>query len=235
MPSEITEDFVLLCEGAADQNFFKSLTEKRQGLNGFPKFFMPDHKEHYGRAGFKKTLAAIRGTGRLSSIKGILIVADSHDDPKVTFRYICEQIKAAEGYPIPSNPLEVAKTAGYPAISIMLLPDEMTPGSLETLCVQLFQEKYPWIQSCIDQFLRCGQILTYSWSPEKLGKAQYQCMVAATNYEDPSKAIRWAFNGPSPILDIQSSCFDDVEKRLKEFYSTVTLLDEAEGRNSFLD
>jgi hypothetical protein len=132
MPLTLKEEVVLCCEGDADRQFFRKLTEKR---NGLPKFDMPFPTEKlYGNAAFGGMLEAIRGDrANFPKIKGILIVADSTANPKTLFDDICKQIRNVGGYGIPSKLLEVANSASHPHLAVMTLPDEQTPGGLETL------------------------------------------------------------------------------------------------------
>lgn len=221
MPIELKENLVLLCEGDADKNFFRKLVQKRDQL---PKFDIPFPFENLGgKDAFAKMLRAIRGDRHgFARVRGVLIVADSADDPVVSFQTICDQIRQAGGYGVPTAPLEAAPgTLGHPPVAIMLLPDETTPGGLETLCIQEIAPKSPWIIPCVDQFLRCEQIQAHAWPPEKLDKARYHSMVAALNRDDPGRALSYAFKDPQPLIAVEAACFNDVELRLRNFSAAV--------------
>lgn len=223
MPLELKEQLVLLCEGDADKNFFRKLLQKRPGL---PKFDIPFPFEGLGgKAAFASMLRAIRGDRHgFARIRGVLIVADSADDPAASFRTIRDQIREAEGYGVPTAPLEVTHgSAGYPPLAVMLLPDEATPGGLETLCIQEMVPKTPWITPCVEQFLRCDQIQAHTWPPEKLDKARYHSMVAALYRDDPGRALSYAFKDPTPLISVEAPCFNDVELRLRNFDAAVRI------------
>jgi hypothetical protein len=223
MPLTLKSEFVLLCEGGADRQFFRKLTEKRAGLAKFD-FPFPTDKLH-GNGAFGGMLMALRGDRvGFARLKGVLVVADSTDDPPVLFKLICDQIRLVGGFGVPSKLLEIARAPGQPAIAIMLLPDESTPGALETLLAREITEKSPWITPCVDQFLRCDKVEAHAWPAEKRDKARFHSMVAALNREDPSRAATYVFKDPDPFVAIEAPCFDDVEKRLKEFCADVAAL-----------
>jgi hypothetical protein len=217
MPIELKHEVTILCEGTADQNFIKKLIEARGGFP--PVDFLPPNEFH-GSANFGTMLLALTGAGHaFTRIKGVLIVADSHDKPETTFAEI-----KARGFPEPQQPLQVAQcTAVYPAVAVMLIPDETTPGGLETLLARDLVERNKWIVPCVDAFLKCDQIKAHTWPPEKAGKARYHSIVAALNYDDPSRAASWAFRDP-PVVSIGAKCFDSVEKRIKDFCTEIGVL-----------
>jgi hypothetical protein len=108
-------------------------------------------------------LLALTGTGHaFTRIKGVLIVADSHDEPEATFADIRGQIKA-RGFPEPKQLLQVAqRTADHPAVAVMLIPDETTPGGLETLLALDLVERNKWIVPCVDAFLKCDCVTAHA-------------------------------------------------------------------------
>ncbi len=224
-PIRQEHQFTLLCEGAADQNFVKALLKRR---SGYPDFNFLDPKEHYGATNFEKMLTAIQGDQKsFSRLKGVLIIADSASSPDQTIKEIRRQVNQAGKFPLytGSNTGTLAAPAaavGTPPVYITLLPTENTPGCLETLCVRVLLEPYAWANACLEKYLGCDQIKANSWSPEKLDKARYHCLVAALHREDPSKAVSNAFRQPQgpnakPLIDVMDPIFDDIAKRIKDF------------------
>lgn len=222
MAVELKNEVIIICEGKADVNFFKKLIEKRSGL---PKFdILPTPTDQRGGVdAFEHWLKAIRGDRHgFSKLKGVLLVADSASDPTSTYNYVCGQIKNATGYAIPTKPDEVTPcVADYPQVSVMLIPNESTAGGLESLCVSEITNREPWISTCVNNFLSCGNIQALKWSPEKLDKARYHSMIAALNKDDPSRALSYAFNDPNPVISVENPCFDDVYNKLKNFCLAV--------------
>ncbi len=221
--------FSLLCEGAADQNFFKALSEKR----GLPKFDYLDPSKHYGVTNFKTMLMAIQGNIKsFSTLNGVLILADSASNPAATFAGICAQIKAAgKKLPVPSDLSVTARAhpatnAGMPAVRVMLVPGDDRPGCLETLCVEVLLEKNAWAEGCLDEYLSCGKSSAVTWSAEKLDKARYHCLVAALHRDDPSKAVSRAFgrsgtDSSQPLIDVTHPIFDSIAKRIQDFCGSL--------------
>jgi hypothetical protein len=211
----LKEEFVLCCEGEADRQFIRKLIENRR-LRPFDIPF-PTNQLH-GNKAFGGMLEAIRGDrANFPRIKGVLIVADSADDPLALFRDICSQIRSAGGYGVPARLLEIAKSADHPAVAVMTFPDEATPGALETLLVQEIEGKTEWVGGCVDAFLRCDKIEAYSWPPEKRDKARFHSMVAVLNRDDPSRAASMAFKDPNPLIGVGAQCFDGVAQRIRDF------------------
>jgi hypothetical protein len=221
VPYKIEKPFLLLCEGQADKIFFKNIIQKRLD---FSEVDIPEFENFpNGQHNFGKMLRSIRGDQYAFQeiLKGIIIVSDSTDNPKNQFKNICTQIKEIGGFEIPKNLLEPAYTKDSPGITVMTLPDEETTGCLETLCIRAIIDKNPWIESCLDSFLKCEKIEVNTWSAEKKDKARYQCLVAALNKKDPSKTLSYAFNGNKPFIDINSSRFDNVAENLKRIINSI--------------
>jgi hypothetical protein len=217
---KLEAELVLLCEGEADRQFFRKFSEKRAGLPSFDIPFPTDRL--HGNTAFGDMLVAIRGD-RVSfrRIKGILIIADSTEKPAVLFSSVRQQIRAAGGFGVPSRALEVATASGHPAVAVMLLPDENTPGALETLLAQEILHRMFWVAGCVDEFLRCDKIDAYAWPAEKRDKARFHSMVAVLHRDDPSRAASRAFREPSPLVAVEAPCFDGVAKRVRDFCAAV--------------
>src|SRR6266571_8440526 len=197
-PVAIENEITILCEGAADQNFIRRLIAVR---GGFPSIdFLPPHRFH-GRDGFKDMLIAIKGTGvSFERLKGILIVADSHNKPQGTLKHIQKQIQAVPNFSVPAGLGTLsAATEGHPPIAIALLPDEETAGALESLFAKELEMLNPWITECVNAFLKCDQIKAHGWPAEKHAKARYHSMVAALHKADPSRSASTTFTNKPPV------------------------------------
>jgi hypothetical protein len=222
VPLKLEAELVLLCEGKADRQFFRKFLEKRSRLAKFDIPF-PTEKLH-GSGAFAGMLQAIRGDRvGFARVKGVLIVADSTDKPATLFKSVRDQIRAAGGYGVPSKPLEMAMATNHPGVAIMLLPDEKTPGALETLLVREITAKAPWVTACVERFLRCDKIDAHAWPAEKRDKARFHSLVAVLNRDDPSRAASQAFRDPAPLVAVEAPCFVGVEKRLITFCRAVAV------------
>jgi hypothetical protein len=117
----------ILSEGPADAKFLGKLAEVR---GNFPKFYFFPHKDHHGVGGFGHMLKALKGSPRnFERLRGVLIVADSMDEPDKTFNSIKKKVKEIGGFRIPEEVLKIPeKPTNQPGVFVMLLPDEKTPG-----------------------------------------------------------------------------------------------------------
>lgn len=221
MAFSLTKKFLLLCEGPADQIFFQKLFDSRK----IDDFDIPEHEKIgslYGWQALGKMLLAVSGDpGGYGNLKGILIVADSCDDPVKSFKRVCSKIKTHGPYGShflqPNSPLSVTKQIiGHPPISIMLVPTAGT-GALETLCVAAIFNKRAWLRSCVETYLGCGQIKALQWPAEKRDKAKLQCAIAALNQKDPNKALKHMLKQKSAIIPFRSKVFTPLIKQVRKF------------------
>lgn len=235
MPFSLKHEFVILCEGRADKAFFRKLIDKR---NITPKFDVPfpeepeelgdDDKALASVGAFANMLRALRANpATFARIKGVILIADSAIDPSTVFGEICAKIREAGQYGVPTKPYETVRSAnGHPAVCVLLIPDDKHPGGLETLCLQHLRTKLPSVYNCAEKYLACDDIKALTWkSREKQDKARLQCMVAATNEDDPNKSLTYAFNDSSgPIISVLDFCFNEIEKDLRGFCAAVAAL-----------
>ncbi|HLI67062.1 MAG TPA: DUF3226 domain-containing protein [Caulobacteraceae bacterium] len=219
-PAALEHEALVLCEGAADQNFLRKLLANR---GGFPPVDFLPHDAFHGRDGFGRMIATVRPLEAFRRIRGVLIVADSHDDPEKTFKHVYRQLCAVPDIPLPEGLIDVAFNTDHTlGIGIITLPDEKTPGSLESLLARELADPNPWIDGCVDAFLSCGEGDALTWPPEKLAKARYHSMVAALHRKDPSRAASATFD-KNPVIPIAGHAFDGVEQRLRAFFAAIGL------------
>lgn len=217
MPIEINEPYLLLAEGSADKKLVQELTKVR----ALPHFSTLPDKDYSGAGSFSNGLRAARGSGRaFAKLRGVLIVADSGSDPSVTLSSIQKQIGRVDGYPVPASLSTVARAPDFPALMVTLLPDDSTPGALETLYVRYILEHEPCLERCLDDFLRCSSIGAMSWTTEKRDKARFNALVAAWWRDDPSRAASWVFRDLK-MIDVRDPVFDDLTGRIDRFCQSV--------------
>jgi hypothetical protein len=217
VPIEITSKLLLLCEGKADAACFSRLIAKRPDV---PKY---DVICAEGSTSFHKLLRALPGDRHgFLYLSGLLITADSTDQPNTVLQVIRNQLLDVGGYPVPQALSEIAsKTERHPAVCITLLPEDHRPGALESICVDDLLSRYPWAEECVTQYLKCDQIQAHKWSSEKLAKAKYHCLVAAVNEQDPSRALSMAFKEDDEVIDVTTTFFDSISERLKNFANAL--------------
>jgi uncharacterized protein DUF3226 len=222
----LERDWSIVCEGYADKQFFRHLIERR----GLPAFDIPFPQEGpdeqlevlAGRQNFGKMLAALRSNFVLKGLpKGILLVADSSNDPTATFQELRGYIEEAQHYGVPDQPLQVARAAVLgglpiaPDIIVLLIPWIDQPGSLESVCLIHLAVKHAAIATHVEAF--CAATEMNEWPIEKRDKAKVQCFIAATNQDDPNKSLRYAFSGVEPIVSVSNGCFGQIAGVLQNF------------------
>ena len=213
---ELKHDLILLCEGSHDKLFFSELTSRP----GVPKFDIPFPTDRlHGSSAFGGMLTALLGAGQpFQSARGVLLVADSTDDPSKVFGSIRRQIQAAGAFPLPTRLGEVALgNQGFPAIQVATLPEDTRAGCLETLYVEELERSHGGLKTCIEAFLRCDSIEAFRWPIEKADKARFHALAAALHKNNPGRAAPEIFKGRPPLISISAGIFDPVVQRLREF------------------
>jgi hypothetical protein len=209
---ELRSSLVLICEGPADANFFTKLIQQRE-------IGTIDVVPAKGIDNLEATLRGVRANAAsFAGLRGVLVAVDSGSDPDKTFRKVVKYIRRAEFKPIPTAPLTLTK--GVPRLGVILIPGPTEAGSLESLCVRARVGNRRWLNECLDRFLSCGQITAHQWPAEKLAKARFGAVVAATFRHDPSKALTYAFfankkKREPAVLSIRAKPFRQVEKWLR--------------------
>jgi hypothetical protein len=212
---QIQSEFVMLCEGHGDNEFFKKLIQQYK-LPNFDFPFPPltndgsdaEGRPLHSRDGFGnmlEKLAAYFDFNKSHPVRGILIAADATDRPKASLTHIRKQIEAVPDFGVPNEQrsLEPSK-AGWPAIGIILIPMD-SPGGLETLCVAAMSEAFAGELECTEKFLECCPQEPGLWGREKADKVRLQCLIAATYKPNPTRSLRYAFTKlrkAAPAIDI---------------------------------
>jgi hypothetical protein len=228
-PHRISEALLMLCEGGADNEFFRRLLR----AYNLPKFafpFPPIGQEGapgpplYGRDGFINMLKTLNNYFDLdpslaTRTKGILIALDAANDASASFRHARGQIQAAGNFGIPSQAGEIANSQNRPPVSIITVPLDV-PGSLESLCVEAVKQAHPEYANCMETFFECCPTDYSAWNPEGYDKARLRCLVAATYQPDPSRSTSLLFanrNAEPPAIDIQNAVFKPLADAIQKF------------------
>jgi len=212
MAIQIENPWAIICEGPADKAFFmRSIQDRRS-----PNFDIIAGK---GRGHFSEMLRGLRGSTQARNLNAILIVSDNDDDPARSFGEVQNQIQIATGYPVPENPMQIARAEGQPAIMIMMVPWIGTPGCLETLLRMIWQREQEPVGVCVDEFLRCTKVT--EWAIQKRDKAAIQCFIAGSNHEDPNKSLRYLLESANNPLPMHAPELDNIASALQNFGAIV--------------
>ena len=139
---------------------------------------------------------------KLANVRGILIVFDARDDGPSDITNLVKQFPAQFGRPTEAVK-PVKSLDGRPAIAVMPIPPHQKDGSLETLCIEAIRHNHKEVVGAVESCLNAEPVTVNNWSAEKRDKAKLACFIAATNEENPTKPLRWCFEGRHHIIDVK--------------------------------
>lgn len=209
---------LLLCEGQGDEAFFRHLITERRLLQ-FQTTYPRKEGVPAGKDAFGDFLAGLRAAPGFEKLSGILIVSDNDDDPGRSFALVQQQIRSAEKYAVPANPLEPARTDGLPTIVIMMLPWTGEPGNLETLCLPSAYEGRAEIKACLDAYCHCTG--TDRWGVKRQSQMRMRSLLSAICASDPNTGLPYAWSRRESLIPLNHTCFDRVTNFLHAFDGLV--------------
>lgn len=180
---DYTEAKLILGEGRADAEFFKNLIAENS-LTGF-QVVRPAN----GKPAFERRLRAMKVNRHIENVSVLVLVTDSNGDPEEAFGNIARQVQRAEGYPVPEEPLKIARDedSGYPATVVLTVPWVDVQGNLETLLLDPFKSEWPAIWDRGEDYIAGSP--TNDLEVSGRSKALLACMIAAVCRDDPSSAV----------------------------------------------
>ena len=127
-----------------------------EGQSGFTVFTDHDNTIQFsgvgGRSGFSRITPLLSKLTERNNIqlRSLGLVCDSDDNPAKSLELLQDALKKA-GLPIPESH---AGFAGQnPAVGIFVIPDGVTPGSLDTMCRKSVADDAR--TKCVDGYLQC--------------------------------------------------------------------------------
>jgi len=151
--------YQLVCEGKADEVFFSRLL-KSSGKNvdvRCPK--KDDPNGGLGKTAIGNVLVALQA--EFPNISRVVVLVDADNDPAGAFIEACGQIDKANArnqakpYPVPVAANTIVTLAGSPDIAIALVPAVGVRGSLDTLLLPSFEQRFPERLQCVNDFCIC--------------------------------------------------------------------------------
>ena len=172
-PVQIGSDLLLVHEGTADAHVIGQLV-RDNGIEGFQ--FLPLNGQGKIRAFFKGLSASPHFKtpvpGYEHPVRGLAIVLDAETDAAATFQRVRDALISAS-LPVPEVAGGVVE--GALRVGIFLVPDNHSPGKIETLCLLSVQNDPAW--PCLDVFFNCIRDRGGQW-PENMDKARTQAFLA---------------------------------------------------------
>ncbi len=144
-PQPITYKKILLVEGHDAFQFFKALLRH---LNLLPDIEI----RNFGGIGDLDYLETLKITDGFDDVISLAIIRDAESNAVSAFDSVSSKLKQT-GFDVPLKPM--TSTVGSPKISVFILPDCISNGSLETICLQTV--KNDPAMPCVDQFFTCIQ------------------------------------------------------------------------------
>ena len=218
MPHRVQETpLQILCEGGDDEKFFEFLSKTR-GLTHY-QATCPRGKDGRcaGKGGFQNHLQLIKNQVPSGTpLKGILIAADSDENPVAAFREVQKSLRHAD-LPYPDMPLHIRKTHSAPAIAVMMIPWHNRKGNLETVILNALRPLFPNLMPCIEEYSH--GCLAHDRAESLLAKFHLRCLIAALHASDPSLSLTYFLQKPFAIcpIDYMNPLFDPMAQFLGQF------------------
>ena len=127
--------------------------------------------------------ALLRVPGFRSTVSALGIVRDAEANAAGAGASVRDALRLA-GLPAPAQPLERVSLAGQPRISYMILPDGVSAGNLETVCLRSVAGD-PALE-CVDRYFECLASTTVA-TPRNAAKARVQAFLASR--AEPGKLL----------------------------------------------
>jgi len=196
----------LLVEGKDECNFFEELL----------KYLRINEVQIVDIGGKDQFPVAFESFSKVSDFNLINRLGFIRDAEKkqaqAAFSSICSILQKHQ-FPVPGNPNEIEKTDAI-CIGIFIMPDNVTEGMLENLCLKSIKDKP--IYGCINEYIKC--IKKFQSDNEK------------EMFNEPKAFVQTYLSAQSPIAnslgvgakkghwDFNNKCFDDIKKFLKELF-----------------
>jgi hypothetical protein len=166
MAVEITKPNVLVVEGREEVFFFGALIN-HLGLQNIQIVEME------GKTRLKDRLEALTSLSGFTDVISLGVVRDANANPGAASQSVHDALQAAN-LPAPERPL--VPTGHSPRVTVMILPEEGTPGMLEDLCLRAMAPDPAML--CVEQYLQCLQQHGLSL-PHNTSKAKVQAFLAS--------------------------------------------------------
>lgn len=216
---QFSRPWLLLCEGESDKMFFHGLIKTYPDKLG--NLFDVKYPGSGGRQNVGPWLSYCHkyNDSFKDNVKGVLIISDKDEDATASFREVCAGLHNAGELPVPDQDRKVAYVEGYPAITILMVPDEDT-GNLETLCFQAALQRWPEMSEPVDRYYKTTP--AKDWPKGKADKMKMQVLLSAICEKAPAAGLNahWQHH-PECNVPFDHQCFEDIREFLAGFNSLM--------------
>jgi hypothetical protein len=204
----------LICEGKADEVFFSRLlvSMHKNVQVACPK------KETDGAQGISAMHRRLQGLlPYFDKIERMVLAIDSDDDPDKAFEEGCKQFRKATRYPVPEKASEFAEVDGCPRTAILLVPSADKKGSLDTLLLKSFENKYRRkILSCVKKFCKCIESAKRGETRE--AKLRLRALIAASQEKNPGISLSFLLEEKNCPINLSHPSFDSIKTELQKLF-----------------
>lgn len=188
----------LLVEGNDDRNFFEAFVEHLS---------LPEIQvwSFGGKDQLRRFLSGFISMSGFSSVSSLGIIRDADGPAQSAFQSIQGSLRNAN-LPVPSKAGE--RQSGNPDVSVLILPDQSSPGMLETLLCRTFEGSE--VDRCIDDFFECAEA-SPNVSITKRDKARAFAYLTTT--PNPHHSVGVA--AQQGVWNLDHEAFDEVRDFLK--------------------
>lgn len=187
---EISKPCVLVVEGREEELFFGALAN-HLGLKEIIQILPIG-----GKVKLRESLKALVVTPGFADVISLGVVRDADEDPAAAFQSVCDALMAA-GLPAPKCPL--TPVGHSPCVTVMILPGNSEPGTLEDLCLKAVSRDP--VMCCVKRFFICLQRKGIP-EPDNLSKAKVQVFLASKpraglRLGEAAQAGYWPWDNPA--------------------------------------
>jgi len=173
---KIEKTCVLLVEGPKDDEWFFRACARHLGLQDNIQI-LPIH----GKTNLRDRLKAIKSAPKTVEFISLGVVRDADENPGAAFQSVRDALRDA-GFSVPQHLLTPA--GNRPRVTVMVLPDEHSPGMVEDLCLKAVASDGAVL--CVEQYFQCLQQQGLSL-PRNMSKAKVQVFLASK--PEPGKRL----------------------------------------------
>lgn len=190
---QISQPKLLIGEGIDELRLFTALLQHLQISD-------VQVEEYEGKGKVDKYLKTLRKRPNFDHLKSLGITRDADTSAQKAFESVCGSLNAHRY----AQPKQMAVTVqGSPSISVFILPDCVSPGMLEDVCLASLHNE-PDFQ-CIDPYLNCVRQKA-NRQPKNLAKARIHAWLASQ--VEPGKRLAEA--AEAGYLDWNNSAFEEL-------------------------
>jgi hypothetical protein len=224
MPSaqrvQITEERVIVVEGAGDAAFFTHLC----AVNNIRGFQCLDAG---GRDNFEQYLKDLRTiTGFNTKCKLLLVVGDNDDRLEDSFKRVRLAVKKAK-LPVPDKAQQILKWTTHDLrLGIVMIPfndaGDSIKGCLETLLLASAFERNDQIAKCIPAFGTCIGADTWA-NGSHVDKFKLRALLAAVFPDDPNFGLQFALKPDHGVIPLDHASFGGIVGFLRAVPNLATV------------